>query len=1103
MPARRDLKSICVLGSGPIVIGQAAEFDYSGTQAVKALKKDGYRVILVNSNPATIMTDVDVADATYVEPLVPEVVREILRKEKPDAVLPTVGGQTGLNLAVALAKDGTLDELGIELIGAELDVIERAEDRQLFKECMTEIGLDTVRSEIVHTMDEAWVALEKLGLPIIIRPSFTLGGAGGGVARTREEYQQIVESGLQQSPTTEVLVEESILGWKEFEMEVMRDKADNTVIVCSIENLDPMGVHTGDSITVAPAQTLTDREYQILRDASLAVMRAIGVKTGGSNVQFAVNPENGRVVVIEMNPRVSRSSALASKATGYPIAKIAAQVAVGYTLDEIENDITKKTKAAFEPALDYVVVKIPRFNFEKFRDARRELSTQMRSVGEAMAIGRTFTEALSKALRSLELGSEGVDSVGADKAGGQMPTGDALLEAVMTPSPERLWQVAHALREGVSVDALFERTAIDRYFLNHIARILAAERALAKLSTPSELDEDLLWEVKGMVLSDAHIASSLGAKCDEADIKARRDALDVKPVFKRVDTCAAEFVAHTPYLYSTFEKPHFQLDGGVLKKVHACEADPTDRQKIMILGGGPIRIGQGIEFDYCCVQAAFALKDVGFETVMVNCNPETVSTDYDTADRLYFEPLTYEHVMAVIEKEKPHGVIVQFGGQTPLKLAGRLEAAGVNVIGTPPDAIDLAEDRERFGKLVSELGLDQPEAGIATSLEEAEAVATRLGFPVLLRPSYVLGGRAMETVHDLEGLRRYMKEAVVASEDRPVLVDRFLDGAIEVDVDVLADGEDAIVAGVLQHVQEAGVHSGDSASVIPPHSLDFPVVEEICDASRKLALRMGVSGLMNAQFAVRRNRVFVLEVNPRASRTVPFVSKATGLPLARLASRVMAGERIRDLGVKEPAHRREAVPYVAVKESVMPFLKFSGADTVLGPEMRSTGEVMGIAPDYASAFSKSQVSAGMHLPQEGTLFVSVADVDKEAMLPVVRRMSENGFSIIATGGTARFLAGQGIDATRINKVYEGSPHILDAMREDRIQLLFNTTIGAKSVKDSFSLRREGLERGIPYYTTVASAEAASLAIAQGKSGITQVASLQEHLARKEAGERAR
>ena len=1109
MPARRDLKCICVLGSGPIVIGQAAEFDYSGTQAVKALKGCGYRVILVNSNPATIMTDPELCDATYVEPLTPDVVARILEVERPDAVLPTVGGQTALNLAMALVKDGTLERLGIELIGARADVIERAENRQQFKACMDSIGLGSARSVVCRSMDEARAARASLGLPLVIRPSFTLGGTGGGIAKTEEEFLTIAQLGLDMSPTTEILVEESLVGWKEYELELMRDKADNVVIVCSIENLDPMGVHTGDSITVAPVQTLTDREYQRLRDAGIAILRAVGVETGGSNVQFAIDPRDGRMVVIEMNPRVSRSSALASKATGFPIAKVAALLAVGFTLDEIDNDITRKTKAAFEPSIDYVVVKHPRFDFEKFKGAERRLTTQMKSVGEAMAIGRTFQEAFQKALRSLELGVAGLEHDGITKAGGEPlpPTlpKDAVLERIAVPSPERPWLLAEALRRGARPEEVVRATGIDPWFVAQIHGIVEESDRLRGKKL-AELDDDALWRLKQMGFSDVRIGQLVDAA--PLDVRAWRKSRGVIPSMKRVDTCAGEFEAHTPYLYSCYERPFEVVEKGVAWPRFDDEARPTSHpHKIVILGGGPIRIGQGVEFDYCCVQASMALRAVaaqggpggqGFETIMVNCNPETVSTDYDTSDRLYFEPLTQEEVLNIVDVEKPYGVIVQFGGQTPLKLSKGLLAAGVNVLGTSPDAIDRAEDRKRSAALVEQLQLRQPPGGTAVTKAEAEALATKLGFPVLLRPSYVLGGRAMELVHGMDELRRYLDRAVAASDDRPLLVDRFLDGAIEVDVDVLCDGKRVVIGGIMEHIEEAGIHSGDSACVLPPHTLDVPVIDEIADAVRKLALELGVKGLMNAQLAVRRNRVFVIEVNPRASRTVPFVSKATGLPLAKLAARLQCGATLDDLeaefGRLERPMSRAGLGHYAVKEAVMPFIKFPGVDTLLGPEMRSTGEVMGIAADPELAFYKSQLGASLRLPEKGTLFVSVADVDKEAVLPAVRRLHEVGFRVIATGGTHTFLAGAGIPSVRVNKVREGSPHVLEEMSSGRVALVFNTTVGPASVKDSFSLRREALQRGIAYYTTIAAADAASRAIARVSAGALEVKPLQAHLA---------
>ncbi|MCP4500846.1 MAG: carbamoyl-phosphate synthase large subunit [Deltaproteobacteria bacterium] len=1089
MPARKDLKCICIFGSGPIVIGQAAEFDYSGVQAVKALKADGYRVVLVNSNPATIMTDPDLADATYIEPLTPDVVERVLEMENPCAVLPTVGGQTALNLAMDLHKRGTFERLNIELIGADPDVIDKAENRERFKNAMDDIGLGSARSLVCHNLDDVKRAKEMFGLPLVIRPSFTMGGSGGGIAFDDDELEEICAHGLELSPTTELLVEESLLGWKEYELELMRDKNDNVVVVCSIENLDPMGIHTGDSVTIAPAQTLSDREYQTLRDAGIAVLREIGVETGGSNVQFAVNPEDGRLIVIEMNPRVSRSSALASKATGFPIAKVAAKLAVGYTLDEVVNDITQKTKAAFEPSLDYVVTKMPRFAFEKFKNTKPILSTQMKSVGEAMAIGRTFQESFGKALRSLELGLMGLASEGIDKAAGRTVVKTRkwskaeLLELAASPVPERLWILAEAMRQGASVEELFEVSAVDPFFLTHLECIVRLEEELEKRGGVDKLDEKILWRAKESGISDARIAELLSARPDF--VRARRKSLGVVPSMKRVDTCAGEFEALTPYLYSSYERPFSRLsehDGALVEeKVRSCEARPTQNKKVLILGSGPIRIGQGIEFDYCCVHAALALSESGIESIMVNCNPETVSTDYDTADRLYFEPLTLEDVLNIVDVEHPFGVIVQFGGQTPLKLAKGLLDAGVHILGTSPDAIDRAEDRKRSTALVEKLNLLQPEGATATSTEEARLAAENLGFPVMIRPSYVLGGRAMETVHDDNGLLHYLETATQASEDKPVLIDRFLDGAIEVDVDVLCDGERAVVAGVMQHIEEAGVHSGDSACVLPPHSLPHDVVKEIEAASIALALELGVVGLMNAQFGVQRGKVYVIEVNPRASRTVPFVSKATGYALASLATRVMAGKSLDDLGVKAVDVTTNR-GYVAVKEAVLPFLKFAGEDILLGPEMRSTGEVMGIDTSVPAAFAKSQLAAGTDLPQGGCVFVSVANRDKNAALPLIRKLNGLGFKVLATHGTKAFLDDNGIKASGINKVYEGSPHVVDAMVQGEVQMVVNTTVGAKAVQDSFSLRRQALQDGIPYFTTLAGADAAADAIEALRSG---------------------
>ncbi|MDP2340451.1 MAG: carbamoyl-phosphate synthase large subunit [Deltaproteobacteria bacterium] len=1107
MPKREDLKSICVLGSGPIVIGQAAEFDYSGAQAVKALKACGYRVVLINSNPATIMTDPELADATYIEPLVPDVVARILERERPSAVLPTVGGQTALNLAMALDKDGTLARLGVKLIGAKADVIDKAENRQRFKKCMDEIGLGSARSVVCHTVEEARAAVDVVGLPAVTRPSFTMGGTGGGIAKTMEEFLALAAYGLDASPTSEILVEECLTGWKEIELEVVRDRNDNCVIVCGIENLDPMGVHTGDSITVAPIQTLSDREVQFLRDSAILILRAIGVETGGSNVQFAVNPKDGRVVVVEMNPRVSRSSALASKATGFPIAKVAALCAVGFTLDEIDNDITRKTKAAFEPSIDYVVVKHPRFDFEKFKGAERKLTTQMKSVGEAMAIGRTFQEAFGKTLRSLEIGVSGLEVEGVKKAGGVGVVAEddvnALLLRLETPNPERPWLIAECFRRGADLEEVQRRTGIDPWFLSNIRGVVDVEKLVAAKGSLAQLDAELLWTAKRAGLADSRIAQLVGSTPDA--VRSHRKGLKVLPQMKRVDTCAGEFQAHTPYLYSCYEKP-FYIAGpdGVDVAVTDDEALPTTNQKVLILGGGPIRIGQGIEFDYCCVHAAWALKERGYETIMLNCNPETVSTDYDTSDRLYFEPLTLEDVLNVVDREEPWGVIVQFGGQTPLKLSRGLLAHGVNVLGTSPDAIDRAEDRKRSAEMVDKLGLLQPPGGTATSAQACEDLAVKLGFPVLLRPSYVLGGRAMELVHDVKGLRSYLDRAVMASEldgkTGPILVDRFLDGAIEVDVDVLCDGTRVVIGGIMEHIEEAGIHSGDSACVLPPHSLDIAVIDEIIVAAKKLAIELQVKGLMNAQFAVRRNRVFVIEVNPRASRTVPFASKATGTPLAKIAARLQAGETLDQVeaSLGRPLDKemtRAGIGHYAVKEAVLPFIKFPGVDTLLGPEMKSTGEVMGIDDTADLAFWKSQLGAGSKLPSSGACFISVADVDKDAILPACRRLHELGFKLLTTGGTWRFLDGQGVPSRRVNKVREGSPHILEEVAAGGVQLVFNTTVGPGAVADSYSLRREALVRGVAYYTTVAAADAVSRAITRLKTSTWEVRSLQERLSK--------
>jgi len=1106
LPKRTDISSILIIGAGPIVIGQAAEFDYSGTQAAKALKAEGYRIVLVNSNPATIMTDPELADATYVEPITPEYVAKIIEKERPDAVLPTMGGQTALNTALALFKDGTLEKFGVKMIGADAEAIEKAEDRLKFREAMSRIGLESPASEIAHSLEDAMRALEVVGLPAIIRPSFTLGGTGGGIAYNREEFVEIVTGGLDASPTTEVLIEESVLGWKEYEMEVVRDRADNAIIICSIENIDPMGVHTGDSITVAPALTLTDKEYQVMRNASIACLREIGVETGGSNVQFAVNPKNGRLVVIEMNPRVSRSSALASKATGFPIAKVAAKLAVGYTLDEIQNDITGVTPASFEPTIDYVVTKIPRFAFEKFKGSEPLLSTAMKSVGEAMAIGRSIHESLQKALRSLETGLSGLDGV---KALYGAPRAE-IEAALARPTPDRLLVAAQALREGFSVAEVNAITHYDPWFLERIAEIVAAEREVEENGLPNDAagmrrlkamgfcdkrlaelavrSAHLKNRVLGKVAARSHglihdAVKALAGATTEDEVRALRHKLGVRPVFKRIDTCAAEFEAKTPYMYSTYEAPSFGEPEN--------EAQPSDRRKVVILGGGPNRIGQGIEFDYCCCHACYALDEAGFETIMVNCNPETVSTDYDTSDRLYFEPLTVEDVLEILHVEQSKGelagVIVQFGGQTPLKLAAALEKAGIPILGTSPDAIDLAEDRERFAALVNKLGLRQPENGIARSREEAIAVADRIGYPVLTRPSYVLGGRAMEIVDGPAQLDDYIVTAVQVSGDSPVLIDQYLRDAIEVDVDAISDGSDVVIAGVMQHIEEAGVHSGDSACSIPPYSLPAEIVAEIERQARALALALGVVGLMNVQFAVKDGLVYLIEVNPRASRTVPFVAKAIGTPIAKIAARVMAGEPLIHF---LPLNRD--IAHVAVKEAVFPFARFPGVDPVLSPEMKSTGEVMGIAGDFAHAFMKSQIGAGTIVPEGGTLFVSVKDSDKPLIVPPVRAMRELGFHVIATSGTADYLAGQGIEVERVNKVAQGRPHIVDRLKDGDVGIVFNTTEGWQSHKDSASIRASALMAKVPYFTTAASSAAVTRAIAALREHKLEVRSLQDY-----------
>ncbi|MGD8766840.1 MAG: carbamoyl-phosphate synthase large subunit [Methyloceanibacter sp.] len=1134
MPKREDIKSILIIGAGPIVIGQACEFDYSGTQACKALRAEGYRIILVNSNPATIMTDPDLADATYIEPITPEFVARIIERERPDALLPTMGGQTALNTALSLQSSGVLEKFSVEMIGAKAEVIDKAEDRELFRKAMDKIGLESpksrladagalkradreahksevarieaehsdpqARSEAMLAFEADWArheserrrryvekgliealeAMQEVGLPAIIRPSFTLGGTGGGIAYNREEFIEIVERGMDASPTCEVLIEESVLGWKEYEMEVVRDKDDNCIIICSIENVDPMGVHTGDSITVAPALTLTDKEYQIMRDASIAVLREIGVETGGSNVQFAVNPDDGRLVVIEMNPRVSRSSALASKATGFPIAKVAAKLAVGYTLDELANDITGgATPASFEPTIDYVVTKIPRFAFEKFQGSKPYLTTSMKSVGEAMAIGRTFPESLQKALRSLETGLAGVDEYHFEGLG-QGDDKNVIREALGTPTPDRLLKVAQALRLGVDHEQIYDSCRIDPWFIRQLQDIIDMETKVREHGLPTTAGA--FHSVKSMGFSDERLA--MLADVTTSEVRQARHALDVRPVYKRIDTCAAEFASPTAYMYSTYEAG---FAGG-----ESCESRPSAADKVVILGGGPNRIGQGIEFDYCCCHAAFSLSAAGFETIMVNCNPETVSTDYDTSDRLYFEPLTEEAVLEIVHKEQSNGtvkgVIVQFGGQTPLKLAAALEEAEVPILGTSPDAIDLAEDRDRFKALIDQLGLRQPKNGIARSADEAVAIAKQIGFPVVIRPSYVLGGRAMEIVHDEAQLQRYIAEAVVVSGKSPVLLDSYLRDAIEVDVDALADGRDVFICGVMEHIEEAGVHSGDSACSLPPHSLKPEIVRELERQAAALARALSVVGLMNIQFAIQNDDIYILEVNPRASRTVPFVAKVIGEPIAGIASEVMAGKPLATFDLT-PAQ----LDHIAVKEAVFPFARFPGVDPVLGPEMRSTGEVMGIDRDYAVAFAKSQLGGGAKLPMSGTVFVSVKDLDKDKLLIPARTMIEMGFRIVATRGTQRHLAEHGIACERVNKVLEGRPHIVDAIANGDIDIVFNTTEGAKALADSMSIRRSALLNHVPYYTTLAGALAATEAIRALRAGSLTVAPLQSYV----------
>ncbi|SHJ52314.1 carbamoyl-phosphate synthase large subunit [Desulfatibacillum alkenivorans DSM 16219] len=1072
MPKRTDIKKILIIGAGPIIIGQACEFDYSGTQACKALKEEGYEVVLVNSNPATIMTDPETADRTYVEPVTPDAVEKIIAKERPDALLPTLGGQTGLNTAIEVAKRGVLEKYGVEMIGARVEVIEKAEDRELFRAAMENIGLSVPQSEIVHTLEEARKAAKDIGFPIIIRPSYTLGGTGGGIAYNVEDLDVFVKSGLDASLIHQVMLEQSVLGWKEFELEVMRDKADNVVIICSIENMDPMGVHTGDSITVAPAQTLTDKQYQIMRDATLDVMREIGVDTGGSNVQFAINPENGDMIVIEMNPRVSRSSALASKATGFPIAKIAAKLAVGYTLDEIPNDITKETKASFEPTLDYCVVKIPRWTFEKFPETEDLLTTSMKSVGETMAIGRTFTEALQKGLRSLEIGRCGFGADGKDPyCNGVFPDPQEMRKRLASPNSQRMFYLRYAMESGMPLEEIYELTKIDPWFLYHLSTILEMEKKIAGAGL--DMDEDMLLEAKRFGFSDKQIAFLTGS--DEETVRAKRNEQGVRPVYKLVDTCAAEFEAATPYYYSTYEEED--------------EARISDRKKVMILGGGPNRIGQGIEFDYCCVHASFALREEGVESIMVNSNPETVSTDYDTSDKLYFEPLTAEDVLHIAESEKPAGVIVQFGGQTPLNIAAAINKAGVPIIGTQPESIDRAEDRELFKVMLKKLGLVQPENGTAMDIPGTLAIAEEIGYPVIVRPSFVLGGRAMKIVYDQSALEEFAREAIVASEGHPVLIDKFLENAVEVDVDAVSDGETTIVAGIMEHIEEAGIHSGDSACVLPPKSLSENIKNHIRSATQALAKELNVIGLMNIQYAVKDEKLFVIEVNPRASRTVPFVSKATGVPWAKVATKVMLGRKLADLGITG-----EVIPeYVSVKEAVFPFDRFPGVDTLLGPEMKSTGEVMGVDRTFGPAFAKAQLGGRQNLPQEGTIFCSVMDSDKEKILEPMRNLKQLGYTIIATRGTSEFLTSHGVKNKMISKVSEGiRPHVVDAIKNQEIHLIINTGVGERSTRDGYKIRRAALRFGVPYTTTVPGALAMCEGIASMKEETLGVCCLQEY-----------
>ena len=1072
MPKRTDLNTILIIGAGPIVIGQACEFDYSGAQACKALREEGYRVVLVNSNPATIMTDPDTADAVYIEPVNWQTVAKVIEKERPDALLPTMGGQTALNCALDLVREGVLEQYGVEMIGASREAIDKAEDRDLFRVAMKKIGLDMPRSAIAHSLEEAFQVQVQIGFPTIIRPSFTLGGSGGGIAYNVEEFEEICKRGLDLSPTNELLIEESILGWKEYEMEVVRDSRDNCIIICSIENLDPMGVHTGDSITVAPAQTLTDKEYQIMRDASIAVLREIGVDTGGSNVQFALNPEDGRMIIIEMNPRVSRSSALASKATGFPIAKVAAKLAVGYTLDELRNEITGGvTPASFEPSIDYVVTKVPRFAFEKFPQADARLTTQMKSVGEVMAIGRTLQESLQKALRGLETGRTGLDEiVDLDEE----DVRKRILNEIRQPRSDRLWYVADAFRAGLTLGEIHDASKIDPWFLVQIQELIHAEEEVRGLELKT-IDADHMRRLKRMGFSDARLAILLGV--DEDRVREQRRSQGVRPVYKRVDTCAAEFASTTAYMYSTYEEE--------------CEAQPSDRRKIMVLGGGPNRIGQGIEFDYCCVHAAFAMRDDGFETIMVNCNPETVSTDYDTSDRLYFEPLTLEDVLEIVDKENPYGIIVQYGGQTPLKLANALEAAGAPIIGTTPDSIDLAEDRERFQHLIQELGLKQPPNRTARTEDEAVRLAGEIGYPLVVRPSYVLGGRAMEIVYEEADLKRYMREAVQVSNDSPVLLDRFLDDAIEVDVDAICDGEQVLIGGIMEHIEQAGVHSGDSACSLPPYTLSAGVQDRLREQIRKLAMSLKVVGLMNTQFAIKDDEIYLLEVNPRASRTVPFVSKATGVPLAKVAARAMAGTTLAEQGVT-----RERIPrYFAVKEAVFPFVKFPGVDTVLGPEMKSTGEVMGSGLSFGEAFAKAVEGAGTSLPRKGRALLSVRAADRRRVVAVARDLADLGFELYATHGTARTIRAEGIACEGVNKVGEGRPHVVDMIKNEDVALIVNTTEGKQAIVDSADIRRAALQHKVSYTTTISGAEAICLALKhQEATGVSTLRELHEAVA---------